>query len=152
LKMQNAECKMQNGLKLLGLIAIALLSFVPHAFSAKVKVWHHHSPSHFEKARFTQAVVSNEGAIRLSRQLRPFAAIDAAHVWDVLEDGDGNLFAATGDDGKIFKVPPAGKVIVAYAGEDSQVLCLALAPGGSIYAGTGPSGLIVRIAPDGTAK
>jgi hypothetical protein len=120
--------------------------------AAKVKVWHHHSPSHHDKAQCKQAVVTNEGALRLSRQVKPLATLDATHVWDIVEDRHGNLFVATGDEGKIYKVAPDGSVTTAFDSQESQVLCLALAPDGSIYAGTGPSGLIVRIAPDGNAR
>src|SRR5258708_3040236 len=100
--------------------------------AAKTKVWQQNAASHYEKAEFRQAVVSNEGTLGLSRKLKPLLGLDATHVWDVIEDRDGNLFVATGDEGKVFKVTPDGKVTVAYAGDDSQVLCLALAPDGSV--------------------
>src|SRR5262249_49564132 len=129
-----------------------LTGAVASAEAGKVKVWHHHTPAQYDKAQLKQAVVSSEGIVRLSRQLRPLAGLDATHVWDVVEDRDGNLYVATGDDGKIFKVSPEGKVSVAYAGEDSQVLCLAVAPDGSIYAGTGPGGRVVRIDPKGNGS
>jgi hypothetical protein len=119
--------------------------------AAKVKVWHHCAPGHYEKAQFKHAVISTEGALRLSRQLRPFAAIPATHVWAVVDDGAGNLFVGTGDEGKIFKVTPAGNVSVIYTSDDSQILCLAVA-GGHVYAGTGPSGQIVHISPDGKGE
>jgi hypothetical protein len=135
------------------LIVLPTLCVLPAAVhAAKVKVWHHNSPSHYDKAQFKQAVISNEGALRLSRQLKPLATLEATHVWDVVEDKHGNLFVATGDEGKLYKVAPDGKVTVAFDSEESQVLCLALAPDGSVYAGTGPGGLIVRIAPDGKSK
>src|SRR6266852_3080280 len=132
---------------------VALLTVAAATAKAgKVKVWHHHTPAQYEKAHLNQAVVSNEGAVRLSRQLRPLASLDAAHVWDVAEDRDGNLYAATGDEGKIYKIAPDGKTSVAYSSEDSQVLCLAIAADGSIYAGTGPSGRVIRIDPKGWGK
>jgi hypothetical protein len=130
---------------------LALLAVAP-CQAGKVKVWHHHTPAQYDKAQLKGAVVSSEGAVRLSRQLRPLAGLDATHVWDLAEDRDGNLYVATGDDGKIFKVTPDGKVGVAFTSEDSQVLCLATAPDGSIYAGTGPGGHIIRIDPKGAAK
>src|SRR5207248_2238218 len=77
--------------------------------------------------------------------------LDAAHVWDVAEDAAGNLYAATGDEGKIYKVAPAGTVTVAYASDDSQVLCLKAAADGTVYAGTGPGGKVIRLTADGTA-
>jgi sugar lactone lactonase YvrE len=135
------------------LIVLPLVWGLPAAVhAAKVKVWHHNSPTHYDKAQLKQAVISNEGALRLSHQLKPLAGLQATHVWDVVEDKDGNLFVATGDEGKLYKVTPEGKVSVAFNSEESQILCLALAGDGSVYAGTGPGGLIVRIAPDGKAS
>src|SRR5438132_4414574 len=132
--------------------AAVLLCLPSIGQAAKVKVWHHSAPAQFEKARLKHAVISSEGALRLSRQLKPLAALEATHVWDVVEDKSGNLFAATGDEGKIYKVTPPGKVSVPFASDDSQILCLALASDGVLYAGTGPGGLVLRIAPDGSGK
>jgi hypothetical protein len=142
-------------LSLLRLLSISLLvaGLLPaSARAAKVKVWSHHAPAHYDKAQLKQAVVTSEGALRLSRQLKPLAGIDAAHVWDVVEDRDGNLFVATGDEGKVFKVTGDGKSSVVFTSEDSQVLCLALSPDGAVYAGTGPGGHVVRIEPKGGAR
>ncbi len=136
------------------LILAALAALLPAnvGHSARVKVWHHHGPAHHEKAHFKHTVVSNEGALRLSRQLKPLAKIDAMHVWDVVEDRAGNLFVATGDEGKLYKVTVDGKVTVAYTCPDSQILCLALGADGSVYAGTGPSGLVVCVPPTGKTR
>src|SRR5262245_51111832 len=76
------------------------------ATAAKIKTWTAHAPADYDRAQLRQAVVSNEGAVRLARRLTPVPGIDAAHVWDVVEDAAGNLFVATGDEGKVFKVAP----------------------------------------------
>jgi hypothetical protein len=135
------------------LLAVFVLASVPAlGHAGKVKVWNHVQPSHFDKATFKHAVVSSEGTLRLSHQLKPLAGLDATHVWDLHEDKDGNLFVATGEEGKIFKVAPDGKVSVAYQAEDSQVFCLARGPDGAVYAGTGPSGQILRLDAKGGGK
>jgi hypothetical protein len=121
-------------------------------WAAKVKVWHHCLPAHYDKAQIRGAVVSSEGALRLSRQVKPLADLDAEHIWDIVEDKAGNLYVATGDDGRLFKVTPAGQATVVYQSTDSQILCLALAPDGSIYAGTGPGGQVLHVAADGQVK
>jgi outer membrane protein assembly factor BamB len=131
--------------------AACLLAPAP-APAAKVKVWHHYTAAHHDKARLRHAVLSNEGTLRLSRQLKPLAAIDATHVWDVVEDKHGNLFVATGDEGKLYRISPDGEVRVAYTSPDCQILCLALAADGTVYAGTGPSGLVVCIPPKGKTR
>jgi hypothetical protein len=132
--------------------AIALLTLASASYAAKVKVWHRESPTHYEKARLKGVVVTSEGSLRLSRQLKSLAAIGAAHVWDVVEDKLGNLYIATGDEGKLYKLAPDGKLSVAYDSGDSQVLCLAQASDGAIYAGTGPRGQIIRVGSDGSAR
>jgi hypothetical protein len=136
----------------LAAMAAALLGIPGLCQAAKVKVWDQHAPAQYDKAQFRQAVVSSEGTLRLSRQLKPLAGIDAAHVWAVAEDRAGNLYAATGDEGKLFKIAPDGKVSVAFTSDDSEILCLVAAADGSVYAGTGPSGHVVRIDPQGAAK
>src|SRR5437762_7313507 len=107
-------------LAFVGLSALVLGQvWISSAQAGKVKVWHHDRPEHFDKAQLKQAVVSNEGAVRLSKQLQPLVGLDAAHVWDVLEDKRGNLFVATGNEGKIFQVTPQGKVSIAYESQDT---------------------------------
>jgi hypothetical protein len=124
----------------------------PFCQGAKVKVWDQHSPSHYEKAQFQQAVVSSEGVVRLGRQLKPFADLDAAHVWDLVEANDGVLFAAAGDEGKVYKIAPDGKTSIVYADDQSRPFCLALAGGDAVYVGAGPHGQILRVDGNGKTK
>jgi hypothetical protein len=131
-------------------ILFAVPSFAP---AAKVKVWHHHASGDYDKAQLKGAIVSSEGALRLSRQMKPLAGIDATHIWAVVEDKDGNLLVATGgDEGRVYKIGADGKPAVVYTSTDSQVLCLSAAPDGSVYAGTGPNGQVVHIDAAGKAK
>ena len=134
----------------LALLAAFLL--VAPGRASKVKTWHHHTTGHHDKAQLKQALITSEGGLRLSRQLSPLAGLDASHVWDIVEDRDGNLIVATGGEGKIYKVTGDGKVSLLYTCEDSQVLCLALGDNGAVYAGTGPAGTVVKIDAKGKAK
>jgi hypothetical protein len=133
------------------LLGCFLLAAAP-AQAAKVKVWHRHTRDDYEKARFDKATVSSVGALRLARRLEPFAEIDASHVWALAEDSKGNLYAATGGEGKLFRISPEGKVSVAYAAEGSQVLSLAVGPDDTVYAGIGPTGRIIALPPGGKAR
>src|SRR2546421_6899626 len=124
--------------KPVALALLAALVLVVPGRASKVKTWHHNNPTHYDKAQLKGTLITSEGGLRLSRQLKPFVGLDATHVWDIVEDRDGNLVVATGGEGKIFKVTPDGKASVLYTSEDSQVLCLALGDNGAAYAGTGP--------------
>jgi sugar lactone lactonase YvrE len=130
---------------------LLLLGLVASADATKVKVWHQNTQGNYDKAKFAQAVVTSEGALRLSRQVKPFAGIETANIWDLIEDKDGNLYAATGDEGKLYRITPDGKSSVVYAGKESHLFALAPAPDGAIYVGTGPVGKVLRVTPDGKA-
>src|SRR5205823_12946825 len=91
------------------LLTLAFLCAIPAGQAAKVKTWQQQLPSHFDKAQFKNAIVTSEGNLRLSRQVKMLANLEAAHVWDVVEDKAGDLYVATGDEGKLWRVGPDGK-------------------------------------------
>jgi outer membrane protein assembly factor BamB len=134
-------------------LAILLtIFFISPADAAKVKVWHPYQQSNYEKAKFKDAVVTSEGVLRLSRLVKPLAGFEAANVWDLAEDKAGNLFAATGDEGKLYKITADGKASVVFTSKDSHLFALSATPDGSIYAGTGPTGKLLRVTPAGKVE
>ncbi len=137
--------------RLLVVLSLALLNHSA-ADAAKVKVWHQYQQTHFEKAKFKDAVVTSEGVLRLSRLVKPLGGIDAANVWDLAEDKAGNLYAATGDDGKLYKITPDGKANVLYTSKESHLFSLIATPDGTLYAGVGPSGKVLRVTPGGKVE
>ncbi len=133
---------------LVALIAVLAVGLLPSVVEAgKVKVWTHDGPAGFEKAQLKGTLLTSEGQVRLSRRLDPLANLDATHVWDLVEDQAGNLYAATGEEGKVYKITPDGKVSVLFTADDAQVLSLAIASDGTLLAGTGPGGQVVKIDP-----
>ena len=57
------------------------------------------------------------------------------------------MFAATGDDGKVFRREGEGgrAWAVAYDAADTQALALAVLPDGRVFVGTGPTGQVVDV-------
>lgn len=77
---------------------------------------------------------------------KAWAKVPADHVWSLVYDKKRNeLFAGTGPDGKIFRVDAGGKAQLHHQVEDTQVVSLAVAPSGTLYAGTSSKGLLVAI-------
>jgi sugar lactone lactonase YvrE len=136
-------------------ICVAVSSLCVHApvaQAAKVKVWHQYQHSHYDKAKFKDAVVTSEGVLRLSRLVKPLAGVDAANVWDLAEDKAGNLYAATGDEGKLFKITAEGKASVVFSGKENHLFSLCATPDGVVYAGAGPGGKVLRVTPGGKVE
>ena len=73
-----------------------------------------------------------------------FEADDVKYVWDLAWMKDGALAAATGDKGKIFRIAPDKKSTVLLKSEADHILCLAVAPDGTLYAGTDGPAIVYR--------
>ncbi|MCE9530467.1 MAG: hypothetical protein K8T89_04950 [Planctomycetes bacterium] len=137
------------------LVLTCVLLFATTPLSAsRLKTWHVHSAGQHGDARFENTVMSDQGTIRLARLVKPLAlaGINSSHIWDMVEDREGNLILATGTEGKILKVSKDGNVTTLHEHKGGPFLSLALTAEGTLYAGTGPDGLIVSISPRGEAK
>ena len=73
------------------------------------------------------------------------------YIWALAVDDDGNIFVATGNQGRIYRVSPAGDSSLFYDTEATHVLALAFDPEGNLVAGTASPGQVFRISPDGRA-
>jgi hypothetical protein len=73
-----------------------------------------------------------------------FEADDVKYVWDLAWMKDGALAAATGDKGKIFRITLDKKSEVVLKSEADHILCLTVAPNGTLYAGTDGPAIVYR--------
>ncbi|MBX6312957.1 MAG: hypothetical protein IRY99_08595 [Isosphaeraceae bacterium] len=130
------------------MIVISASALIPPSSSvawAKLETWRQESASAFAKGHRERVVVSDAGRVRLARTVQPIDGLDAAHVWALARTEEGLLYAATGNDGKVFRRSAEGRWTVAYDADDSQALALVARPDGRVFAGTGPSGLVVEV-------
>src|SRR3954470_1286404 len=73
------------------------------------------------------------------------------YIWDLALDVHGSVYAATGDQGQIFKVTKPGEGTVFFKSDEAHIRVLALDPQGNLIAGSDGSGLVYRISPAGEA-
>ncbi len=71
------------------------------------------------------------------------------YIWDLAVDEAGNLYAATGDQGQIFRITPQGQHTVFFKSEETHIRVLAFDQKGNLIAGSDGSGLVYRISPSG---
>ncbi|MFO0960276.1 MAG: hypothetical protein U0800_23020 [Isosphaeraceae bacterium] len=133
-----------------GLILLASIVSLG-AVAAGIETWKEDTAAAFRKGRRDGVTVSDAGRIRLARKLVAAPKLDALRVWDLARSSDGALYAATGDEGKVFRRRGAGDWEVAHDSGDTQVLSLVALRDGKVLAGTGPSGLVIDVT-DPSAK
>ncbi|HJZ68478.1 MAG TPA: hypothetical protein VKF81_10185, partial [Blastocatellia bacterium] len=72
------------------------------------------------------------------------------YVWSLAFDpASSTLYAGTGNKGVIYKIDSAGKASVLVNTHETNVVSLALDKNGNLLAGTDPSGLVLRVSPNG---
>lgn len=77
---------------------------------------------------------------------------DASHVWALALDKTGNgFFAATGPEGTVFHVQPNGSSSVYFRSTETNLVSLALAENGDLYAGSSGKGQLYKITGPGRA-
>jgi streptogramin lyase len=80
---------------------------------------------------------------------------DAAesYPWDLEIGPDGQLYAAMGSPGAVYRIDPEnGKAEKIFETDDNHVVCLAFDTQGNIVLGTEGRGLVVRVTKDGAAR
>jgi hypothetical protein len=117
------------------------------AATAKVETWRQEGPTAFTKAHREGVVISDTGRVRLGHAISPVGSLKVERVWDLALTRQGDVLAATGDSGKVFRRGPAPSSdwTLIFDSSDSQVLSVVVCPDGTAFAGTGPSGNLVNL-------
>jgi hypothetical protein len=86
-------------------------------------------------------------------KLAPLATLKGAeHIWQVAYDAKANVvYAATGPEGKLFRITANGDAQVYFDAEEQQLMSVAVAPDGSVYAGASDKAKLYKITAPGRA-
>ncbi len=131
-------------MKRAGMVVAGLLAVVSLAVAGKVETWRNDTASAFGKGKKERVVVSDTGRVRLGHSLGPVGSMTASRVWDLAVTPKGVAYAATGDEGKVFRLD-GDRWDVAYDAADTQALAVVALADGRVFAGTGPSGQVVEL-------
>jgi WD40 repeat protein len=74
-----------------------------------------------------------------------FDSDDVQYVWQIAETPDGNIYAATGPNGKLYQIKPDGSQKVLLDSGENNLLSLISDGADILYAGTDPHGLVYRV-------
>ena len=89
-------------------------------------------------------------AIPRDGEPKTLARTEDEHVWVLIEDGNGGLYAATGGRaGRVLRVSKSGDITEVLKTGDPNVSSLIRASDGTLYAGTDENGLIYRVGSSG---
>lgn len=131
-----------------------LIFFAVHplpAFGVTTQIWEQQHQKDFESGKPKNVSISSKGDLMLSPKLDAFfEETEEIYVWSLAEDSKGNIYAGTGNGGKIYQITPDGQSSLFYDSPEVSILALAIDANDSIYAGTAPDGLIYKLADSST--
>ena len=126
--------------------ALTILIFAGVASAVKTSLWEQQTHSDFESGKPKNLSLTSTGDVMLSLKIDDFTKLKETQVWALVEDSEGNLYAGTGNEGKIYKISAGGdSAELYYNSPEVTIYSLAIGPDGALYAGTGPDGLIYKI-------
>lgn len=115
--------------------------------------WTQATQAQFERGEPRDVSVTSEGAIVLSSARKELTDADSLEllVWALVEDAQGNLYAGTGNKGKILKIDAGGRQSLFFDSPEVAIHSLAVDEQGTLFAGGSPDGIVYRITPGSTA-
>ena len=142
---QNSKARAYHVDSLLIRILTALGALSLAASAATSTVWEVNGFTDFLKGRLVNLSLTADGILQPGPSVRWSTPLDQPALWSIVAAPAGNIFAATGHSGKVYRVSPDGKSSLAWSAPQSEVFALASDSKGVLYAGTSPSGSVFRI-------
>lgn len=111
------------------------------------------SPAFWETSSFTDFVKGKLDGVSLGRDGRislapkPEVWFDSGQpvIWAVATGSDGSVYAATGHNGRVYRIGADGKSAVLWTSDRPEIFALAVDAKGAVYAASSPDGKVFRI-------
>ncbi len=113
--------------------------------------WEQNTQQNFAGGDPQAVSITSDGELLLAPQLKKIYEGPDSILWKIVRDKKNNLFAASGNDGKIIRLDATGKSSVLLDTDEFEVQALTIDKDDILYAATSPDGKIYRIKPDGTS-
>ena len=113
--------------------------------ASKPVFWQTATLTDFLRGEVENLSVDNHGRLVLGPATEMVAETTSPFLWAMAAAPDGALYVGSGNEGKVFRIDPAGKTTTFFDSTELEVHALVLAPDGTMYAATSPDGRIYKI-------
>ena len=128
------------------IVVLFTLPITSPIFAVKTATWTQQNHKNLVSGTLKSVAISSKGEVILTHKLKKIVdETEELYIWCLAEDSLGNIYAGTGNKGKVYKVAPDGQFSLFYNSPEVSILSLAIDTQNNIYAGTAPSGLVYKI-------
>lgn len=115
-------------------------------------IWESSSFHHFQNGTLKDVSLASQGELRLAPLLEPVFESNEPVLWCVATDSRGNVYAGSGNDGKLFRIDPSGRSRVFFDADELEIHSLAVDQNDHVFVATFPDGRVHRLTPEGQAS
>lgn len=118
----------------------------------QTEIWETSSFDEFRRGEVDNVSLTRTGEVMLASQVEQVLKLEDQDlfVWSLAKDSKGNLYAGTGEQGRIFKLTPTGEMSLFFDSPEIGIMSLIVDAADNVYAGSAPDGLIYKITPEGS--
>jgi hypothetical protein len=102
-----------------------------------------------DRIEFENVSIHRTGTVTLAPALTAMALDDETAIWQTATDRNGNVYVATGNQGRLYRIGRVGAPERVFDSGTGEILALAADASGTVYFGTTPEGKVYRIRPGG---
>lgn len=145
---------MNRKIMLSTLIPIAIVSLLAQEARASVsRAWVLRDRDDFKEVKLDGVAAQGDGTFSLSARVQPVLDAAQPNLWCLARDGRGNLYAGSGNEGKVYRIPAGGgPAEVVFDADELAVHAVAIDATGSLHAATSPHGAVYRIDRGGSSE
>src|SRR5579863_6245368 len=126
-------------------ILISLLSGTALVFAEGTRTWEQSKYEDFQKGTAHGVAISSAGTLELAPAFKLVAGTPASVVWATAVGPQGDIYAATGGPGRVYRILPGGHLSAIFQPQELQVQALVVDKNRVLYAATNPDGKVYRI-------
>jgi len=127
------------------LIFVTFLALPSFLHAEGTRTWEQSKFDDLIKGTANGVAVRSAGGLELAPAFKAVCTTPSTYIWAIAADREGNLYAATGSPGRVYRIASDNKPVVIFEPQELQVQALVVAPDGTIYAATNPDGKVYRI-------
>lgn len=136
---------------IVALLAGDLILKASPAGGVSTVIWVAQTQEQFRQGEPKGVSLTPAGEVLLAPPLELLSSTEEPYVWCLAKDRRGNIYAGTGNGGKVFKIAK-GKTSLHFDPPGTQIYSLAVGPQDHLYVGSSPEGIVYKVTPDGRSS
>src|SRR5713101_97334 len=126
-------------------VGLGLAAAAGPLWAASSQIWRHRTRAEREQGDLKGVSLLNDGTLTLGPAFDTLAKSPDPYFWSLARDSRGNVFAGSGNEGKVYRLGKDGQLTLFFDSGELEVHALAVDAKDFLYVGTSPQGKIYRV-------